>query len=376
MELIARCREKVAGRSDGVVKNELEHGITVFLDQLTETLKLERAIDPQGSLRLSGPKGGVRGLSEMGDAGAMHAQELARHGYLIDEVVHDYGDLCQAITDLAVEKSVTIEVGEFRTLNRCMDNVIAAAVTEFARERWASSNALQLDVCNERLGMLAHELRNHLTTASLAFSLIQGGGVGTNGATGAVLGRALSGLRDLIDRSLAEVRMTAGLPLLSRVIPLAGFISEVQVSATMEADAAHCTLTVGPVQYGLAIVGDRALLMAAVGNLLQNAFKFTQPHTNVSLDAIAVGDRIHIEVRDCCGGLGENAQTLLLPFVQAGEDRTGLGLGLSIVRRSVEAHGGVLKVRNLPGIGCVFTLDLPQAQIISQAVGDHLESDR
>lgn len=359
-ELIDRCRAKVAGRTSGFPKSELEHGVTVFLEQLIDTLRLEHSVDASASLRVSGPKGGIRGLSEMSDAATLHAQELARHGYQIDEVVHDYGDLCQAITDLAAETSVRIEVDEFRTLNRCMDNVIAAAVTEFARERAASQ---MLDDCNERLGMLTHELRNHLTTATLAFALIQGGGVGTNGATGMVLGRALSGLRDLIDRSLAEVRMNAGLPLLTSLIPLPGFISEIQVSATLEADAAHCALSVGRVEEGLAITGDRALLMAAVGNLLQNAFKFTQPHTSVSLDAVAVGDRIHIEVRDCCGGLGENAQTLFLPFVQAGANRTGVGLGLSIVRRSVEANGGALKVRDLPGIGCVFTLDLPRANM-------------
>ena len=48
-DLIGRCRAKVVARSGGAVRRELEHGITVFLDQLIETLRMERAVDPQGS---------------------------------------------------------------------------------------------------------------------------------------------------------------------------------------------------------------------------------------------------------------------------------------------------------------------------------------
>jgi len=52
------------------------------------------------------------------------------------------------------------------------------------------------------------------------------------------------------------------------------------------------------------------------------------------------------------------------PFAQGSANKTGLGLGLSICRRSVEAIGGVLSVRNRPGVGCVFTVDLPRHAIV------------
>ena len=72
-------------------------------------------------------------------------------------------------------------------------------------------------------------------------------------------------------------------------------------------------------------------------------------------------DRVRIEVEDRCGGLpAGDTEALFRPFEQRGGNRTGLGLGLSISRRSVEADGGVLSVRDLPGIGCVFTIDLPR----------------
>jgi signal transduction histidine kinase len=55
-----------------------------------------------------------------------------------------------------------------------------------------------------------------------------------------------------------------------------------------------------------------------------------------------------------------NAEDLFRPFTQTGHDRSGLGLGLSICRRSVDANGGVLSVRDVPGAGCVFSIDLPR----------------
>jgi signal transduction histidine kinase len=122
-----------------------------------------------------------------------------------------------------------------------------------------------------------------------------------------------------------------------------------------------CTLTVATVDPSLAISGDRDQLYAAVINLLQNAFKFTHNHTEVTLEAYALSDRILIDVSDQCGGLPPgNAEKMFAPFMQNGMDRSGLGLGLSIARRNVEANAGVLSVRDVPGTGCVFTITLPR----------------
>jgi signal transduction histidine kinase len=68
-----------------------------------------------------------------------------------------------------------------------------------------------------------------------------------------------------------------------------------------------------------------------------------------------------IEIQDECGGLpGEEASHLFRPFEQRGADRTGLGLGLAFSRWAVEANHGRIYARNLPGKGCVFTVDLPR----------------
>lgn len=359
-ELVARCRTKVAARSRER-RYELTHGITLFLDQLIEALVLEQSSHPMQSRRISGPAGGYAAASIMGDSAVMHARELMRHGYTVDEVVHDYGDLCQAVTDLAFERAESIDTDEFRTLNRCLDNVIAIAVTEYAYQRDAASAQRHAADLAEQLGFLAHELRNHLSTATLAFELIQGGKVAVTGATGSVLKRSLLGLRTLIDRTLADVRIAGGLPMAHQVFALDSFIAETSLSARLEAELRGCTLITADTSPDLALSGDRDLLQAALGNLLQNAFKFTQPETDVTLHAYAVADRIHIDVADHCGGLPESVvDAVFEPFVQAGSDRSGMGLGLSIARRSVEASHGTLSVRNAPGSGCTFTISLPR----------------
>jgi C4-dicarboxylate-specific signal transduction histidine kinase len=79
------------------------------------------------------------------------------------------------------------------------------------------------------------------------------------------------------------------------------------------------------------------------------------------LNAYAASDRIRIDVEDHCGGLPSGAaEDMFLPFKQSGEDRSGLGLGLAICQRSVEANNGVLSVRDVAGSGCVFTIELPR----------------
>lgn len=368
-ELIARCRAKVALRSPNeAFSRELDNGISIFLDQLIKTLLIEESASPMLSRKISGPSGGGKPeLSEMSESAGRHGKELMEHGFTVDEVVHDYGDLCQSISDLAFEMGAHIETDEFRTLNRCLDNAIASAVTEFGYQRDSIIADKQAIALNERLGFFAHELRNQLCTATLALSIIKDGNVGLNGATGGVLDRALVGLGNLIDRSLAEVRMTAGLPVRHHLFSLADFIAEIKLSASLEGQVKGCTFKVSDVDPLLAVDVDRDLLLAAAGNLLQNAFKFSHPHSEVSLDAYAVADRILIDVKDQCGGLPAGlADHMFQPFTQGAEDRSGLGLGLSISRRSVEANNGILSVRDVPGSGCVFTIDLPRNFLLAE----------
>ena len=213
---------------------------------------------------------------------------------------------------------------------------------------------------SEKLGTLAHEIRNLVHTATLAFAAMKNGSVGTSGATAAVLDRSLAGLAILTERALAEVRLSAGMFPRLEDVALDAFIAEVRIGAGLGAAEKGCQLSVGAVEPGLTVRVDRQLLHSAIYNLMQNAFKFTRPGSHVSLTTLRVGDRVHIEIADQCGGLPEGkAEAISHAFEQHDTDRSGLGLGLTIARRAVEASGGELHVRDVPGTGCVFTIDLP-----------------
>lgn len=365
-ELISRCREKVARRRAPLpTATELLHGVPLFLDQLTITLREEAASGSPNAVDVPvGPRE-VRPRSDSTDiqrTAGRHGNELLLRGYTVDQVVHDYGDLCQAVTELALEENAAITTDEFRTLNRCLDNAIADAVSEFERQRDHRISDDNAEAMNIRLGLLAHELNALTTNAMLALAAIKKGNVGVAGATGAVLDRSLMRLRTLVDRALVEVRLTAGMPERRERVALSQFIGEVQVAAAIEADTQGLEFTVTPVEEALVVEVDRQILAGALANLLHNAFKFTRPHGRILLKGYSAVDRILIEVEDECGGLDTSADTesILRGSEHVRAESTGLGLGLVISRRGIEANGGRLRVRNRAGVGCVFTIDLPQ----------------
>ena len=364
-DLIERCRLKVAHRAArGATAQQLQNGVPLFLDQLILTLRIEQTREPMESRKISGPSGGEASFSAIGTSAAQHGQQLLELGFSVDQVVHDYGDLCQAITDLAYERDVPFQIDEFRTLNRCLDNAIADAVTEFSYQRDSTAAGKNAAQVNEKLGFFVHDLRNVLQRASLAFEAGKAGNLNWSGATVAVLERSLDGLRKLIDDSLAEVRLAGGRERPPDVFSLAEFIGEIEQSVSLRARAHGCAFTVSSVDARLAIRANRDLLFSALENLLQNAFKFTRPGTDVTLNAYAVAEHILIEVKDHCGGLSAaDVDSMFDPFRQNGVDRTGLGLGLSIARRNVEASDGVLSVRDIPDTGCAFTISLPRHAI-------------
>ena len=346
-EIIRRCRAKVATRSVSPPSDaEIDHGVPVFLDQLVDALRL-----------------GLKSNPEIGRSAVRHGHTMLLQGFTASQVVHDYGDVCQAITELAVEMQAPISTDDFGSLNRCLDDAIAGAVTEYGRGQNQCTLDRESVRGSERLGFLAHELRNLVNTAVIAFEVLKTGNVGVAGSTGGVLNRSLMGLRALIDRSLGEVRLTQHV--LHRVqFQVSGFIEEVALAATLEANARGITLAVMPVQGDVTIEADREVLAAAVGNLLQNAFKFTRPLTTVTLRVCAGAERVLIEIEDECGGLpGEHLDDLFRPFEQRSANRTGLGLGLAISRGGIEANSGRIYARNLPKSGCVFTVDLPRLSI-------------
>jgi signal transduction histidine kinase len=342
--IISQSRARVAARMHPKPsETELTNGIPVFLDQLGDALRLAESSDTvdHEAIRKSAGR---------------HGNDLLHLGLTIAQVVHDYGDVCQTVTELAIQQKAPISGSDFQTLNLCLDDAIAGAVTEYARQRERTVATEE----TERLGVLVHEMRNLLDAATLSFDRIKSGHVAPAGATGLVLARSLAGLRDIVDRGLANVRLDAGIEHLE-AISVARFIEEVEIAAITHAKARGIHFAVTSVDRTVTIEGDRLTLAAAVSNLLQNAFKFTHLNGHVSLTASTTADRVLIAIEDECGGLPPGqASDLFHPYEQLGSDHTGPGLGLAICAKVAKANSGLIHVRDIPGKGCVFTLDLPR----------------
>jgi hypothetical protein len=170
-----------------------------LLEQLVETLREE-----QDTPTRSAPTEATPAPTAIGRAAAVNGADLLRRGFSVDQVVHGYGDVCQCVTALAVEQNALISADEFRTLNRCLDNAIADAVTAFGAGRQTSTDR-QVHDWQQRLDAFSAEHRRLIDIALHSLAAIQTGNIGTSGATGKLLAHALDELRSLTDRTLPDI---------------------------------------------------------------------------------------------------------------------------------------------------------------------------
>lgn len=219
--IIERTRERVQDRPwPSVSPEELESGVPQFLTQIVEILQM------------AGPEQSAQ--DAVSATAAKHGAELLQRGYNVSQVVHDYGDICQVITQIAVEQNAPITVDEFHTLNLCLDIAIAGAVTEHARITAQTPSAGEV----ARLGESAHELRDVLNSALLAFHALRRGTVAINGSTGEILGRSLMSLKEMIDRSVSEVRLSATASQPERITAVA-FLDEIGATGMLHSEYRH-----------------------------------------------------------------------------------------------------------------------------------------
>lgn len=328
---------------------ELEAGLPTFYDELVQVLSADQFETPAAVDSLLG--------SVHRECALRRGRESLRLGYTISQVVHGYGALCQAITEYAARHCLEpIDAREFNRLNFCLDVAIAEAVTEFTR----GSNESTADAELQRLGFLAHELRNALASATTAHQMIRSGVVGAAGSTNRLLENAHLRMQHIIDRSLAEVRLRGATTVDRQCCRVVDAVGEVEATALPLAAAKHIRLRI-EVAPDLLIFADRHLIVSALSNLVNNAIKFTRPNGMVQVSASGTEERVQISVRDECGGLPPGKiETLFQPYVQKAADKSGVGLGLSISRRAVELNSGTISAVDLPGQGCCFSINLPR----------------
>jgi signal transduction histidine kinase len=170
--------------------------------------------------------------------------------------------------------------------------------------------------------------------------------------------RILSILNTLMDISEAENGM---LPLRREPVPIRALLAEVAELYEDVADAKKVTVTVEPGDE-VVVSGARDRLRQVFANLLDNAIKYTPESGQVRITAARDGDTAVVTVADTGAGIAaEHLSRIWERLYRADPSRTerGLGLGLSLVKAYVQAHGGKVEAHSQPGQGSVFTVRLP-----------------
>jgi signal transduction histidine kinase len=221
---------------------------------------------------------------------------------------------------------------------------------------------------DEFLGMLSHELRNPLAPIRNALHILDRAPPGGPQALRAqeIAGRQLSHLTRLVDDLLDVTRIARGrTELRLGTVDLSALAARTGDDHQALMLQRGLELTVETPGEPAWVEGDETRLAQIIGNLLQNAAKFTPEGGRVALSVALAGDEVEVRVRDT--GLGIEPDLLsrvFAPFVQAKQSlaRTdgGLGLGLALVKGLVEAHRGSVSVASAgPGQGAEFTVRIP-----------------
>jgi hypothetical protein len=344
--ILARSEEKtstLAGEHRGL--KTPKSGLPIFFHQLLHVLQ---------QMRLDEAHSDGCDVEVEKSAGVL-GKEAQHLGYTLSHLVHAYGAICQAITEIAIEENLAITTQEFRVLNRCLDNAIAGAVTVFHAERVAGVTSRE----TQNLGVFVHEMRNALAVVNTSLRLIRSGTVGFAGSVGQVMDRALRRQQQLIDSSLVEVRLRTDPEVHKEFISFSQLIDEAIIAADTEARLKSQAFDI-EIEPGLKIEADQYLLFSAVSTLLQNAIKHTGAGGMIRIRAHGSGGKAIIEIEDQRGGADHaSPNDPFQSFEQRYRNEGDAGPGLIVARRAVELNAGTIDVRNLPGNGCIFRINLP-----------------
>lgn len=287
---------------------------------------------------------------------AAHGGQRLGLGFSLDGVVREYGALQQAILGAALAHGVVVTERERAALAAAVIDGIAEAVTEYQRQRDAE---LQRHM-NEHFAFIAHELRNPLGSCLSALGVLERKKVlNLSDRFSQVLHRGLMRMHELIDATLRAAQLASGVTLRREQLSLRTLLEDADSAAAANAEERSVSLTF-KLEEEVELSVDQRLVQSALSNLVRNAIKFSHEGGAVEIRARSASGRVVIEVEDSCGGLPPEAvQKAFAPFAQLGADRSGFGLGLAIAKQAADAHGGSIRVQNLPGKGCIFALELP-----------------
>jgi signal transduction histidine kinase/CheY-like chemotaxis protein len=340
------------------------------------------------------------GLAEAGHAGSpphcrlahLHAEQRWENGWSLAEVVRDYRILRLVVLEYLDEcLDRPLRLVEVQAVGLALDEAIEVSVERYVRNREVQLGSLEEAVRkqgdalreadrrrNEFLATLAHELRNPLAPLRNAVEVVRLGGDSPS---------AVRQVRELMDRQVHQMtRLVEDLLDVSRIaqgklvlrkcpLDLRPVLEQaVQMNAPLLEARGHRLSVFLPAE-PLCVEADQARLVQVFVNLLNNAAKFSPEPGQITLSAAREGEEAVVRVKD--RGTGIAAEMLphifeLFTQIDIGPERPqgGLGIGLALVRRLVELHGGAIAAAS-PGVGrgSEFVVRLPAAAATSQTAG-------
>lgn len=348
-EVMQRWKDRVRGTlaPEAMPPLELANHFPEFVDEIVSALRADSGLSPVGL------------TPEQSSTAAGHGAQRLRLGFSLDSVVREYGELRDAIVDTARDAGVQLTFRELQVVFGAMINGIADAVTKYSQQR----DAELVRQANEHFAFIAHELRNPMSTAWMAFCLLRDAGkLPAESRAAGALERALQRASDLIVQTLQAARIGSGVELRRQMTTLRALFEDAEFAAASEAESKSVSIRV-EIERDDNVQLDTRLVQSALGNLLRNAVKYSSAESTVALHGTIAEGRAVIHVEDACGGLEPGkVEEAFAPFVRLDSRQSGFGLGLAIAKQAVDAHGGSIRVQNLPGKGCIFVLELPVEQ--------------
>jgi signal transduction histidine kinase len=347
-EVVLRWKEQILGKlaPETMPPLELIDHIPRFVTEIVAALRADAGLSSRGP------------SPDESKTAADHGAQRLRLGFSLDSVVREYGALRESIVITAKAAGADLTLRELHVLFETIVTGIAQAVTEYSRQK----DADLLRQANEHFAFIAHELRDPLSAATTSFLVLQRTGqlpVGNRSVD--ALNRGLQRTRELIDQTLQNARVSSGIELRRQWTTLGILFEEAQLGAASEAESRVIEIR-STIETDERINLDTRLVRSALGNLVRNGVKYTSAGGVVDLRGRIADGRVVIEVEDCCGGLPPGkVEEAFAPFVRLDDRQTGFGLGLAIAKQAVDAHGGSIRVQDLPGKGCIFVLELPIA---------------
>jgi signal transduction histidine kinase len=292
---------------------------------------------------------------EQTQTAAGHGKHRLRLGFSLDAVVREYGAFRDAIVATADAAGLILTFKESQRVFDAIITGIADAVTEYTNQRDAELQRQH----NEHIAFLAHELRNPLATATAALELLRGR-IPPDLKANVALRRSLIRMHVLIDHALQTARTASGVDLHPEPTRLGELLEHVELAAAPDAEIQGVALHVAA-DPDLEIAVDVDLISSALNNLVRNAVIYSCRGGTVEVRARGDAQRVTIEVADSCGGLPDGmVEAAFAPFARGDRQQPGFGLGLAIAKQAVDAHGGSIRIQNVPGTGCIFVVELPR----------------